>query len=271
MARIAIVTENDGVWGLSAWERTLPLLAEDGHDVAGLWVVPGRLGKMQGMAVPLWYLRVLGVMDFGKLVAFAVVHRLARWRGQRVMTLKAMAEAYGVSYHTADSPNDAALARWVRKQEVEVVLISVGHILKGDILAAPSVGIINKHAGVLPQNKGLWPFVWAVVEGMEQGVSYHVVNERVDAGALLVQDREVPEASKGSMIAFYVYVYGAFGRQMTLAVEKLLRREFVEGMGEDRPASTLPDAEAMARFRNKGGVVMRMKDIGLAVSLLEDV
>ncbi len=270
MARIAVVTENDAVWALTAWERALPLLAHEGHVVAGIWAVEPKLSRYRGKAIALWYLKRLGLFTFGKLAAFACLHRAARWWRQRPMTLEAMARAYGLPYFETASPNDAELVSWLRAEKVEVLLITVGHILLPEVLGAVRVGVINKHAGLLPANKGLWPYFWAVVKGLPQGVSYHRVNEKVDAGALLLRHSQIPEVALRSMIAYYAYVYGLFGQHMAKAVEMLLQHETVQGSGEDASPSPLPDAQAFATFREKGGVVMRISDLGLAVSLLDN-
>ncbi len=270
-ARIAIVTEDDAVWALSGWEQTLLLLAQEGHDVAGIWAVEGKLGPHRGLSILWWYVRHLGVVTTGMLAGFSLLHKIARKCKMRPAGVQALAEQKGISFFKTASPNDAALSAWVREEKIEVLLISVGHILKGDILSAPSAGIINKHAGLLPGNKGLWPYFWAVVEEMKQGVSYHVVNENVDAGALLLQHSDVPQGATGSMIAYYAYVYGLFGQHMTKAVENLLLGQFAAPVGKDAAPRTLPSKEAFARFRGKGGVVMRISDMKLALTLMGEL
>lgn len=275
MARIAIVTEKDAVWALSAWERTLPLLAGAGHAVAGIWAVEPRLGRYRGIRIPLWYLRRLGIAPFALLAAFALWHRLARLRRGRPLSLQALARARGCAYFETASPNDAPLAAWLKAEQVDVLLISLGHILKGDVLRAPRMGIINKHAGLLPANRGLWPYVWAVVKGLPQGISYHLVHERVDDGPLLLVHRDVPPQALESMVAWYVHGYRLFPQHMAEAVARLLAGDFPAQAGEydagrDARPYPLPEAQTMADFRHKGGRVIRLQDVPLAASLPGD-
>lgn len=267
MARIAIVSENDGVWGLSAWESTLPLLAQEGHEVVGLWTVESKLGRYRGAGIFEWYVRRLGVVTFAMLAGFAVLHKLARWRGGRPRSLQALAAGAKVAFFETKTPNDAAFVAWLGERGVDILLISVGHILKKEVLQAVKVGVINKHAGLVPANKGLWPYVWAVIKGMPQGVSYHAVTEAVDAGPLLLQHK-APAEHCGSMIAFYVYVYRLFGQHMTKAVENLLQQQFLsQDKGAEAAAFPLPEAKDFEDFYQRGGVVMRLEDIRLAQAL----
>ena len=48
-------------------------------------------------------------------------------------------------------------------------------------------GIINKHASILPTSRGLWPFFWNVINENKQGVSYHVISNKIDSGKMLLQ------------------------------------------------------------------------------------
>ena len=271
MARLAIVAENDGIWALTAWERALPLLALDGHVVAGIWAVEARLSRYRGVQIPLWYWKRLGLANFGKLGAFAILHRFARWWLRRPMNLQAMAGAYGLPYFETATPNDAAFVSWLRAERVDVLLITVGHILYAEALAAAKLGVINKHAGVLPGNKGLWPYFWAVVKDLPQGVTYHLVTSQVDGGGILAQHTQVPPKALRSMVAYYAYVYGLFGQHMREAVAQLLAQCAVPQMEvADNSYHSLPDAEDFAIFRRKGGKIMQMADLRLAVTMLDE-
>lgn len=156
MARICIVAEDDDIWGLSAWERTIPVLRASGHELVGIWRCPVALGGMRGREILLWYLRTFGLSDFAKLVLFALLAkltcRLHALTGRRASSIAHLASKARVALHDCASPNDPGLAQWIKQQEVDVLLISVGFILKGDILDAPRLGIINKHAALLPGN-----------------------------------------------------------------------------------------------------------------------
>ncbi|MBY0408149.1 MAG: hypothetical protein K2Q01_10690, partial [Rickettsiales bacterium] len=130
------MSESDGVWALSAWERALPMLHAQGHEIAGLWTVQPKLGRWKGFRIPLWYLRRLGAWDFALLALFALRHAWARHWGGRPRSLRMMCEMLDVPYFETATPNDEALVRWLRQEGLDVLLITVGHILKPEVLAA---------------------------------------------------------------------------------------------------------------------------------------
>ncbi len=47
------------------------------------------------------------------------------------------------------------------------------------------IPIVNLHPGVLPDNRGLDAAAWAVLHDVPQGVSAHLVSQRIDGGSVL--------------------------------------------------------------------------------------
>ena len=268
MARLAIATEDDDIWALSAWEQAISRLRAHGHEVIGLWAFEAKLGRHTGRQIPLWYLKQLGFGTVAKLGIFALVHKLVRRLRRRAASLKELARREGMYFQRAITPNDVAFVQWVKRQKVDVLVISLGHILQEPLLEAPAAGIINKHAGALPANRGLWPYVWAVVRGQPQGVTYHAVNAQVDAGPILWQQVPFPPQHCRSMIRFYAEVFRQFGEVMPQAVERLLRQEYLPPSLSQQEPVGLPDKDTLAQFRAKGGVVMRWRDLPQAWKLL---
>lgn len=268
MALLAIATEDDAVWALSAWEQAIGRLRAQGHEVIGLWAFEAKLGPHTGARIPRWYIRHLGLHNVVKLGAFALLHGLARRLRGRPATLKELARCGGMYFQRGATPNDMAFVQWVKRQKVDVLMITLGHILQPPLLEAPLAGIVNKHAGALPANRGLWPYVWAVVRGQPQGVTYHAVDAEVDGGPILWQQTPFPAAYCSSMIRFYAEVYRQFGEVMPVAVERLLRKEFVPPSLPKEDPVGLPDKAVLMEFYEKGGVIVRWRDVWLGWRLV---
>ncbi|WP_353327477.1 formyltransferase family protein [Chitiniphilus shinanonensis] len=67
-------------------------------------------------------------------------------------------------------------------------LISWKHVLPPFLVGRPSNGVINLHYSLLPDYRGVYPVNWAVIEGKEKtGVTYHFVNNEIDAGPIILQ------------------------------------------------------------------------------------
>ncbi len=77
----------------------------------------------------------------------------------------------------------AALRHW--HPEIGVV-VAYGHLLKGDVLALPSRGMLNVHASLLPRLRGAAPVNWAILEGdADTGISIMQLDAGLDSGPVL--------------------------------------------------------------------------------------
>lgn len=65
------------------------------------------------------------------------------------------------------------------------VLGGYDKILKKEILSAPKYGFINTHLGIIPQNRGCNPSMWAILNNIQQGATTYFVNEKIDKGNII--------------------------------------------------------------------------------------
>ena len=86
---------------------------------------------------------------------------------------------------------DAAMARWLEDQGVElVVLAGYMHVLTQPFLAAFPDAIVNVHPSLLPDFPGMHAVEEQLAAGVtESGASVHLVDEGVDSGPVLAQER----------------------------------------------------------------------------------
>jgi hypothetical protein len=147
-----------------------------------------RRARKLGRTVALGQLATMIVSRFGK--------RFTRRRAAEIL------RQYGVSAGTDPSVpvqliasiNDAeGRAKLAELQPAVVFLISC-RMLKTETLASIPCPVLNFHAGINPQYRGLMGGYWALVNGdLENfGATVHLVDEGVDTGAVLYQTRQVP-------------------------------------------------------------------------------
>ena len=81
--------------------------------------------------------------------------------------------------------------------QIELGVIGSARILPREVVDCIPGGIINLHPGMLPQMRGLDVMEWAIYKNLPLGVTAHIINERIDAGRLLIQSviREFPDDS----------------------------------------------------------------------------
>ncbi len=270
--RIAVICEDDPVWTLGTWERTLGLLAKKQLHPVGLWVCPAILAQHKGYDIHRWYLNTFGIYDFLKLGLFAVTARITRLLGvligTRVASYQDLARKHHIRFGRCASPNDQRFVSWLHEEKIDVLIILVGHILKDEVLAGPRIGTINKHAAVLPANRGLFPYFWGRLNGMPQGISFHEVVRGVDQGRLLVQERITDIVSQRSMIAFYWRVFQRYPEMLLDAMAALAEHRFLPNPTDVEPGYFgLPSPRDVRSFRDRKGKIILWRDIVYASNL----
>jgi methionyl-tRNA formyltransferase len=71
-----------------------------------------------------------------------------------------------------------------------IVVAAYGQILPTEILTLPKYGCVNIHASLLPRYRGAAPINWAIIRGeQETGITIMQMDEGMDTGAVLLQDR----------------------------------------------------------------------------------
>lgn len=95
-------------------------------------------------------------------------------------SLIAFIESHGFSVVSTDEKVDEIDAEFA---------ISFGyrHILKGRCLDGPP--IYNLHMSFLPWNRGAHPNFWAHIDGTPSGVTIHLIDEGIDTGQIVAQER----------------------------------------------------------------------------------
>jgi methionyl-tRNA formyltransferase len=96
----------------------------------------------------------------------------------------------GLPVYSFEKMKDPELHTLLKKIEPDLIVIVAFKILPKSILEIPKVGSVNIHASLLPKYRGAAPIHWAVVNGeAETGVSIFYLNEEIDAGNIILQEK----------------------------------------------------------------------------------
>lgn len=113
-----------------------------------------------------------------------------RGRKLRPPPVKAAAIGLGLPLLQPTDVRQSGLAEELAALEADVFAVVAFSILPRPLLAVPRLGAVNVHPSLLPAYRGAAPIVWALFDGCtETGVSTFLLNPRVDAGDLLLQER----------------------------------------------------------------------------------
>ncbi len=93
----------------------------------------------------------------------------------------------------AKSVNSAKFRKFVRKSRADIVIFgSWGEKICKKTFDTPKIATINVHPAMLPKYRGANPYMMTIANGeIKSGVTFHLVNEYFDRGAILLQ-KEVP-------------------------------------------------------------------------------
>jgi methionyl-tRNA formyltransferase len=111
-------------------------------------------------------------------------------RGQRLAAtpVQAAAEELGLPVLTPASVRQPELADRLASWAPELFVVVAFSILPRRLLRVPPRGAVNLHPSMLPAYRGAAPIAWSVINGEHQtGLTTFLLNERVDAGDLLLQ------------------------------------------------------------------------------------
>lgn len=90
--------------------------------------------------------------------------------------------------YSAMSMNDPQVVQWVQDEKIDLIVnVRTRCIYKKPILDAPQIGCINVHHGILPDYRGTLCDLYALWEGRRAGFTIHQMNEKIDAGVILIR------------------------------------------------------------------------------------
>jgi methionyl-tRNA formyltransferase len=70
------------------------------------------------------------------------------------------------------------------------VVVAYGLIIPEEVFTLPPLKSINLHPSLLPKYRGAAPIQWALINGEEEtGVTVQMINSRMDAGDIVIQER----------------------------------------------------------------------------------
>jgi len=99
--------------------------------------------------------------------------------------VSAVASTLGVPVLPVRSFSDEQLLAKMRSHPVDAVVYCGGGIVRGDLIGIPRIGILNAHAGPLPEFRGMNASEWSVIHGVEPVVTTMIIDEGIDTGDIV--------------------------------------------------------------------------------------
>lgn len=130
------------------------------------------------------------------------------WRERRAdWSVSAVCRHVDVPWIKAADVNTAWVVERLRAFAPDLLLSLQGQIVKPELLAIPRCGCINKHAGRLPDFRGVWPVFWALLHGEQDCiVTWHWMTPEIDRGGIVYQERIAVEPAD-TVFSLYQRMY----------------------------------------------------------------
>ena len=173
---ILIISNLDRVWMLPAFSKLINK-AKGLHQFK-LILVPEKLGKLSKWQSVVWSFKVFGFKSSFLLTIYSLLNLLKYYFTTNALIREA------IFLKTFESE---FILETIRECKIDLVFISSSNIIPKDLLEASKIPWVNKHSSILPASKGLFPYIWSVINSFDLGVTYHRVSERIDGGEVLLQ------------------------------------------------------------------------------------
>lgn len=256
--RIFIITMDDP---LQSGNFIKQIIDNRVNDIIGLAVPKGdRLTLSKGKSKNAYILSLLLIMGPYYFVKNSIIHV---WNKIKIAghkyglnadpTILGYASEKGIPVFRIKTPNSKVFREQLAAMKPDLIVLQSTNILKKEILEIPTIGIVNRHNALLPKNRGrLSPF-WVLYKGeKETGVSIHFVEEKLDSGDIIVQEK-FTVAMSDTFNTLVKKSYEIAPKAMLEALDLLENgfKEFIPNDDNKATYNTTPELKEAWEFRKK--------------------
>lgn len=147
---------------------------------------------------------------------------------------------YGIPlfYPPDNNINDVRTVQFCRRLTPDIIL-SIGNeqMIRSELMALPSMAIVNVHPSYLPKYRGVNAIMWAMLKGEKYaGISFHYVDDKVDSGDIIIQQR-VKIKRRDDVESLYGRTLKVGGRLMDKFIDFALNENIPSFRNDARKAS----------------------------------
>ena len=103
-------------------------------------------------------------------------------------SIQGLAKELGIPVIHTDDINAPSFIEKLKKYKPDIILNQSELLLKKPFLEIPNIGVLNRHASLLPRFRGRVGSFWAHAEkNPEYGTTIHFVDESIDSGPIIAQ------------------------------------------------------------------------------------
>ena len=151
-----------------------------------------------------------GFFLLGVRVAFKMAESILR---NQTKNIRQLFEQHHIPVDIQEYFDQGLIAEKMKDKRPDFIFCAIPNILKKKLLSLPKIACINRHAGKLPEYRGVEPVFYAMLNGEpDVVVTYHTMTEKIDCGMVLWEHREkVQERDSVFRVYDRLFKYSANG------------------------------------------------------------
>jgi methionyl-tRNA formyltransferase len=179
---------------------------------------------------------------------------------KRPLSIIQIAQQLNIPTWEVDTVNDAEFLTILEKLKPDLIINQAQEIVNSRFIKIPPYGVLNRHASLLPKNRGrLSPFWVLFRQDRETGVTIHFVTEEIDRGDIICQEKFSVEKTD-DFLTLTQKGYTIAADLMLLAIKKIESGKF-EVLPNDPTKgnyNTIPTLNDAITYK-KNGIVNLLK------------
>ncbi len=175
---------------------------------------------------------ILEPFGFIRNLAIGVWQSFIKWLGPLGLSLdkrsiRGAALKYNIPVVNSFDLNSPEFIEKLKQFIPDVIINQSELLLKEEILSVPSIGIINRHASLLPHFRGRLGSFWShAANPPEYGVTIHFVDKEIDSGPMIIQKKYSIDQRSSYCKVLDIFFHDA-ARLMLEALDKIQKKDFV--------------------------------------------
>tara|TARA_R100001082_G_scaffold110310_1_gene89897 strand:+ start:4091 stop:4792 length:702 start_codon:yes stop_codon:yes gene_type:complete len=141
---------------------------------------------------------------------------------------KDIASHYKIDYKIV-THNSEEVYNITKERGLDLGIILGARILKPIAFRGFKKGVLNMHPGILPENRGLDTIKWAIIKNMPQGVTTHLINEKIDRG-LLVEKELIKVYKDDTLLDLQIRIQNLEQKLMLSSIKILNEKSSTNGL-----------------------------------------
>ena len=181
---VLIITEEDVLYVYRFFKSFFALPHQSFYSISAITVC-APFNKRSPFALASQAYGFYGMFDFVRMGLLYSMRKMGR------RTIKALAQKKGIPVWRTDNVNSSEYIKKIKQHSIDcIVSIAAPQIFNKALIESVPYGCINSHSSLLPENRGMMPVFWGLFKKeYEIGVTIHYINEKIDQGDILLQQR----------------------------------------------------------------------------------